>query len=263
LNEPAPSQPAQVPVATTAAPVSPWRRRERHLVLLLYGVILAYLSVAYLIMPAFWKTYTRHRPTFTEFPEITRTSSGIPGDPLNVALIGTESEVKRIILAAGWYPANPLTLRSCLKIAEATVLKRPYDEAPVSNLYLFGRKEDLAFEQPVGNDPRQRHHVRFWKSDQVDTDGRPAWIGSATYDKKVGLSHTTAQVTHHIAADVDAERDHLFAGLKATGTLASFFVVDGFHKNLKGRNGGGDPWQTDGSLHVGVIEPLNQPPSGP
>jgi hypothetical protein len=41
------------------------------------------------------------------------------------------------------------------------VFKRPDDEAPVSTLYLFGRKEDLAFEKPVGGSPKERHHVRF------------------------------------------------------------------------------------------------------
>ena len=66
------------------------------------------------------------------------------------------------MLAAKWYPADRLTWRSCLRIADASVLRRAYADAPVSNLYLFG-EEDLAFEQPVGRDPRQRHHVRFWR----------------------------------------------------------------------------------------------------
>ena len=50
------------------------------------------------------------------------------------------------MLAARWYPAGPLTLHSCLKIAADTVFRRRYDDAPVSNLYLFGRKEDLCWQ---------------------------------------------------------------------------------------------------------------------
>jgi len=169
-----------------------------------------YFAAAYLFVPAIWQRFERRHPTLDDIPRITHTRSGIPGDPLNVALIGTATDVKKIMLAAKWYPADPLTMRSCLAIASATVLRRTYDDAPVSNLYLWGRKEDLAFEQPVGHDPRQRHHVRFWRSDEFDPDGRPLWVGSATYDKKVGLSHTTGQITHHIAADVDAERDTCF-----------------------------------------------------
>jgi LssY C-terminus len=243
-----------VPSAAAAAQPPQHNSRRRHLVILVYGLVLAYLTCAYVVLPVFWKVRTHRHPALDDVPNITQTGSGIPGDPLNVALIGTETELKKSMLAAKWYPANALTFRSCLKIAEATVLKRPYDEAPVSNLYLFGRKEDLAFEQPVGKDPRQRHHVRFWKSDEADADGRPVWLGSATYDRKVGLSHTTGQITHHIAADIDAERDHLFAGLKESGALDEFYVVRGFHKNLTGRNGGGDPWHTDGDLVVGVLK---------
>jgi LssY C-terminus len=220
---------------------------------LVVALLGAYLVGAYLIMPAAWKRYAKRHPSLDDVPRLTHTADGIPGDPLNVALIGTETELKRIMLAAKWYPADPLTLRSCLEIAEATVLKHPYDEAPVSNLYLFGRKEDLAFEQPVGDDPRQRHHVRFWRTPEVDFDGRPVWVGSAVYDQHVGLSRRTGQVTHVTAADVDAERDYLFQCLEQTGDLSERYVVDGFHKQLEGRNGGGDPWHTDGRLFAGVI----------
>ena len=190
----------------------------RWLVRVFVGVLLIYMSVAYLVLPVDWRWYAHRHPTLEDVPDITYTPSGIPGDPLNVALIGTEAEVKRVMQAAGWYAANLLGLRSDLAIAADTVLKRPDDKAPVSSLYLFGRKEDLAFEQPVGGNPRKRHHVRFWRTDDFE-DGRPVWIGSATYDERVGFSGTTGQITHHIAPDVDTERDHLFSDLERTGEL--------------------------------------------
>ncbi len=123
-----------------------WSRRRR-VVVFVVGLLLLYGAVAYLVMPLAWTRYSRRHPSLDDIPGITHTAAGIPGDPLNVALIGTESDVKKIMLAAKWYPADPLTLRSCLEIADDTVLKRRYDDAPVSNLYLWGRKEDLAFEQ--------------------------------------------------------------------------------------------------------------------
>jgi hypothetical protein len=217
------------------------------------GVLAGYLLVAYVVVPLGWRRYSARHPSLDDVPGITLAANGIPGDPLNVALIGTEVQVGAILTRAGWFPADPLGLRSDLQIAVDTVLKRPDDQAPVSNLYLFGRKEDLAFEKPVGNSPRKRNHVRFWRTDKADPDGRPVWIGSATYDERVGFSHTTGQVTHHIAPDVDAERDRLFQDLKETGDLSETYAVDGFHETLKGRNGGGDPWYTDGRLYVGVI----------
>jgi hypothetical protein len=137
-------------------------------------------------------------------------------------------------------------------MTKASVLKREYDDAPVSSLYLWNRKQDLAFQQPVGTNPRRRHHVRFWQSEQTDPDGRPVWVGAATYDEKVGFGHETGQITHHIDADVDTERDKLFADLRQSGGLAEDYV-EKFHTTLSGRNGGGDLWHTDGNMRVAVI----------
>jgi LssY C-terminus len=236
--------------ATSSRPRS--RSMWKRVGFLLAGLVILYLVAAYLVAPNLWRFYAHRHPSLDDVPDITRTGSAIPGDPVNVALTGTKPQLMRVLLAAKWYPADPLSLRSCLEIAEATVLKRAYDDAPVSSLYLFGRKEDLAFEQPVGPDPRHRHHVRFWQSDKVDGDGRPIWLGSAVYDERVGLSRTTGQVTHVTAPDLDAERDYLFQCLEQTGDLAETYIVDDFHKVRSGRNGGGDPWHTDGKLYGGV-----------
>jgi hypothetical protein len=248
--EPHPGPGAGPPLATPKR-----RSRWRRALLLAVGLLLAYLAVAYVILPLGWVRYAHRHPSLEDIPRVTHTIADIPGDPLNVALIGTETQVKKIMLAAKWYPADPLTLKSCLMMADAAVLKRSYDDAPVSSLYYDGRKQDLAFEQPVGDSPRHRHHVRFWRLNRVDDDGRPVWVGSAVYDERVGLSRTTGEVTHVTAPDVDTERDYLFHDLAQTGDLAEQYVVAGFHKIREGRNGGGDPWRTDGRLYIGVIVP--------
>jgi hypothetical protein len=215
----------------------------------------AYVLVAYLLLPALWGVYAKRHPALEHLPDITYTHDHHPGDPINLALIGSEAQLKAILHAAGWFPADPLGWRSDLKIAADTVLERPYADAPVSNLYLWNRKEDFAFEQPVGDNPRERHHVRFWKSTELDAARRPLWAGAATFDRRVGFSHTTGQITHHIAADIDTERDHVVQSLEQTGELSLSELVPDFHKIREGRNGGGDPWHTDGSLFVGTIGP--------
>jgi hypothetical protein len=218
------------------------------------GMVLLWLVIAYLVAPLAWFEFLRSDPVYTDAPQITQTSDHHPGDPLNVVLVGTESELQGIMTTAKWYPAAALGLESDLEIAADTILSRPDDSAPVSSLYLFGRKEDFAFEQPVGDNPRHRHHVRFWKMEKPSDDGRPQWIGSAVYDKRVGLSRTTGQITHVTAADVDTERDFLFDCLKKSDHLKKQTIVKGFHATLQGFNGGGDPWSTDGDLYVGVIQ---------
>ncbi|MCA9122267.1 MAG: LssY C-terminal domain-containing protein [Planctomycetales bacterium] len=229
-------------------------RRRKLLAKTILGFVLLWIVIAYVVAPFAWERSAQYDPKLDTNPRITQTSDRHPGDPLNVALIGTAVEVQAIMNSANWHTASALGLDSDLKIAVDTVFSRPDDAAPVSSLYLFGRKEDFAFEQPVGDNPRHRHHVRLWKTDEVGTDGRPKWIGSAVYDERVGLSRTTGQITHVTAPDVDIERDYLFECLGKTGRLKGEFIVRGFHIQLSGRNGGGDPWRTDGDLHGGVIQ---------
>ncbi len=230
------------------------KRRQIVRLLSIVGCVLAvYLMFSYILMPRLWTHYVRRHPALEAIPGVTHTGNGLPGDPLNISLIGSEAELKTIMVAADWYPADPLTLHSCLEIAEASVLKRPYEDAPVSNLFLFDRKQDLAFEKPVDNNPRRRHHVRFWKSMNI-SNGQPVWVGAAIFDDRVGLNRETGQVTHHTARNIDAERDLLLQDLQGTGNLANVEYEDDFHTVREGKNGGGDPWTTDGRLVIGVLK---------
>ncbi len=209
-------------------------------------------AAAYLIVPKLSKLYFRHHSSGADTDRVTLTSDSHPGDPINIALVGSDAEVVRGMTAAGWFPADPITFMSSVRIVTASVLRRPDDEAPVSNLFLFSRKQDLAFEQPIGGGPRHRHHVRFWRCDTL-YDGRCTWFGAATFDERVGFSHATGQITHHIGADVDAERDHVTSELQNAGVVQSIEWQDGFHSQCEGRNGGGDPWRTDGRLAIVVL----------
>ena len=193
-------------------------------------------------------------PALTRAPRHTTTHRGHRGDPVNIAFVGTEEELHRALAAARWYAADPITMKSSLRIAADVVLKKPYDHAPVSDLFLWGRRQDLAYEQPVGDSPKQRHHVRFWRSEEVDGNGEPLWLGAATFDERVEISRTTGGITHKIAPQVDRERNKLVGDTARHGVLDGYYWVDRFHPEREGVNGGGDPWVTDGRLAVGVLE---------
>jgi LssY C-terminus len=106
----------------------------------------------------------------------------------------------------------------------------------------------LAFEKPDGKSADRRHHVRLWQVLEKGTDGRPVWLGSITFDRGVGLSHDTGQVTHHIGPNIDAERVLLMHDLRAAGMVEAFFQISGVGPTLFGRNGEGDPYYTDGEI---------------
>ncbi|MFO1068818.1 MAG: LssY C-terminal domain-containing protein [Geminicoccaceae bacterium] len=232
------------------------RSRSRRLTMALLGVAVLYLLIAYLTLPMIWKRHEeRHHQALDGMPKVTVNADGIPGDAINVALEGTREELVRAMLATGWVPADPITLESSLKIAESVVLHRPDPDAPVSPLFVFGRKQDLAFEKEVGGSADHRHHVRWWEAPASPDATRPLWVGDATYDRDSGLSHLTGQITHHIDPDIDAERDLLFGELDKAGLLERQYTWPGVGATQDGRNAGGDRYFTDGMVWVGVLKP--------
>src|SRR5580704_2160561 len=236
-------------------------RLERVLLTLL-AVVLVYTAIAYLLLPAIW-THYEHQKRLAALPMVTRTKQGIPGDPINVGLIGNEKEVLCAMNAAKWYPADPVTFRSSIEIAGSVLLDRAYRDAPVSPLFYLGRREDLAFEKPAGKSADRRHHVRFWKVLDKGEENRPVWLGDATFDRSVGVSRYTGAITHHIDADIDAERTLLATDLETARMVDAKYQVTGVGPTMAGRNGGGDLYYTDGEVWIRRLVAACQPRTGP
>jgi LssY C-terminus len=217
-----------------------------------------YFLMAYIVLPLTWRHY-EHQQALAGVAMITRTADGVPGDPVNVGLVGSRDDVLCAMNAAGWDPADPITLRSSIEIVGSVLLDRPYHGAPVSHLYYNGRRQDLAFEQPVGTSADRRHHVRFWRVLDRGQEGRAVWLGAVTFDRGIGFSHHDARVTHHIAPDVDTDRDLLTADLKTAKVVETIYEVTGIGPTLDGHNGEGDPYYTDGDIKISVlVEGCNQ-----
>ncbi|MDO9354592.1 MAG: LssY C-terminal domain-containing protein, partial [Solirubrobacteraceae bacterium] len=128
-----------------------------------------------------------------------------------------------------------------------------------------GRQQAFAYEQEVAGNASQRHHVRFWPTpdDWYLPGGRRVdWLAAGTYDRKVGLSLFTLQVTHKIDADIDAERDHVVATVRAADDAAKVVLLGHLFVPFHTRNGGGDIVRTDGAfpiLDLTAVAPTDTP----
>jgi hypothetical protein len=211
-----------------------------------------YFLLAYIVVPLFWRHY-EHQHALEGLSMVTRTASGIPGDPINVGLVGSREDVLCAMNAAAWYPADPITLKSSVEIIGSVLLDRPYRGAPVSHLYYDNRQQDLAFEKPAGTSADRRHHVRFWRALEHGDEGRAVWLGAVTFDRGIGLSRDDARVTHHIAPDIDADRDLLTADLRSAKVVVSIYEVAGIGPTIDGHNGEGDLYYTDGDIKLSVL----------
>jgi hypothetical protein len=171
-------------------------------------------------------------------PSFTLTGDGFPGDPVNLALVGTFAGLRAGFARAGWVEADRLSLGSSWGMAAAFVLNRPYPSAPFSTLYLFGRRQDIGFQKAIDGSPRKRHHIRFWalrpdraaeantpafwlNADRPPLDQPALWVGAGTRDTGLSFTMLTFQFTHATDNDTNAERDVILGELLAAGVIGA------------------------------------------
>jgi hypothetical protein len=180
-------------------------------------------------------------------PQRVQSKTKKPGDPLNLIIVGNSESILNAFKQAGWEEAKKLGTKSAVGTVRAMASDSSYGGAPVSQLYLYGRVEDLAFEKML-NTFMKRHHLRLWRTLVTAPDGREIWIGASTHD--IGLDVHVGVVSHAVDPDLDAERAKVGADLMAGGLVASERLVSRPDPLTEGRTATGGTWKTDGQLLV-------------
>jgi hypothetical protein len=168
------------------------------------------------------------------------------GDPLNLVVIGSGDDVYHAFIRAGWDETETITTGSAFKTGISFLFGGRYRYSPVSALYVFGRRQDVALQKARGT-IHERNHLRLWLA-PVLFQGRLVWVGQISRD--IGVRFTTRTiVTHKIDPDVDETRSYLIQDLLYSQGLAKFAFVKGVGAapiESPRRNLTGDPYFTDG-----------------
>jgi hypothetical protein len=200
------------------------------------AIFITYVIAAYVLIPGLIRVYRIIRPP-DHLPLYAVTPDGFASDPINVGVIATRRELITAMEKAGWYVADRHSPLNIVRLIIAILIGRPYPSAPVSNLYLFGRKQDIAFEIPIGGTPSARHHVRFWattfdrekelnvrsihwhhRREHVYSDNL-LWVGAASLDVGISFIRHNFQLSHMIHPDTDQERELILQLLRAHGLV--------------------------------------------
>ncbi len=186
---------------------------------------------------------------------VTNKDGSKTGDPLNLVIIGDEEAVWPAFLRMGWDPTAALTTSSALKTGVFGIFGGAWRHAPISDLYVWGRPQDIAL-QKVRSNIHYRNHLRLWKA-PVTYKGLPVAIGQISRD--IGTRITTKSptlTTHRIDPDVDETRASLLQDFLWGQSLAVFGWAGGVGEiaidNPRG-NLTGDPFFTDGKRAVMLL----------
>jgi hypothetical protein len=201
-------------------------------------------------------------------PSYTITGDGLPGDPVNVVLVGTLQQLRGAFESLGWSEADRLSVASSWGMVRAFVLNTPYPTAPFSTLYLFGRGQDIGFQKAIDNSPRKRHHIRFWALSQMraqatwgtadfwlNTERPPdnesvLWIGAGTRDTGLSLTRLSFQITHATDSDTNAEREYMVGELRKHRLIEAVKVYQAGENLLTERV---NHYITDGEITLAIL----------
>jgi LssY C-terminus len=116
-------------------------------------LIVFWVLLTYLLLPRLHRILIRlYVPGY--FIGRARTSDGLLGDPVNLALRGHEAQVHAAMTRAGWTRADDLSMTSGMRILTSTLRRRSYSEAPVSPSPARFRLPARGRRQPVQAAPR-------------------------------------------------------------------------------------------------------------
>jgi len=191
--------------------------------------------------------------TLVHFPLHSETLTGRQMEPVGLIFVGTKEQIQAAFASAGWTQADPVNLHTLVHVYSAALRNRPYPSAPVTPAFLGGRPQDLAFEKAVvAGSVRQRHHIRIWWSGFTLADGAPIWLATASLDDRVEIKRTTLLPNHHIAPDIDTERDFIAREVAGTGLVKRQSELQAVPPEL-GTNAAGDAFFTYGKAVVVVL----------
>ncbi|EAQ98634.1 LssY C-terminal domain-containing protein [Congregibacter litoralis] len=177
------------------------------------------------------------------------------GDPVNVVIIAKAGDVLNSLSRAGWSFTHRITLKSVLHLAGATLQGNSYPVAPVSDLFLFGRKQDFALQR-ARNNIAQRNHMRLWLA-PFTHHNTPVWVGQISRDIGIKITSESASFTTHIIdPEVDLAREYLLHSLLADGLVQGFGFAAGSRaasKEQPALNLAKDPYFSDGLRLVLIL----------
>ncbi|WP_439134581.1 LssY C-terminal domain-containing protein [Pseudomaricurvus sp.] len=189
----------------------------------------------------------------------TNESLSATGDPLNIVLIGSGEDVIAALSSSGWAFTEAITVDSIRRMIGAAIAEKAFLMAPVSALYAFGRKQDVALQRGRSN-INQRNHLRLWMA-PFRSEGKAVWVGQISRDIGVKLTPKSSTLTTHVIDPVvDEAREYLLDSLLQSDAVGRFAFVQGVGKadadNPK-VNLTDDPYFTDG-LRL-IVWPSSQP----
>ena len=186
-------------------------------------------------------------------PKYSQSISGANMDPMNLIIVGTAPNVRRLFKIAGWNRANPASPIHLLYGLFSALTKRKYESGPFTPFFVRLALQDLAYQQATKKGSfDQRHHLRLWRTGVTLPGNKSVWVGGASFDVSLLIQPTPPFIHHKIDPNIDRERDYVVRTLTDRGAirLKSVRLTPTVLASRPVKNGYGQDYFTDGRAVV-------------
>jgi hypothetical protein len=202
-------------------------------------------------------------------------------EPATLFVTGSKEDLVRALERQGWVQNSPRSIGNYARQFLSAMFR--YDsvsDGPVSEMYLYGKLEDMAFSKNVDYN-LARDHMRVYKKGKDPVSGKDVWAIAATRDTAATVDIKMPTITsplpwkwdwktpgfgHEIDKAIDGERDMIMADLLASGLVTDWKAVDGVRKGLPekqladGRLQLGE-YTSDGKVYLVDLQPRKPKPA--
>ena len=234
--------------------------------LILVSILLVFVWIAYILY--FFTTHPFEQKTITiipkniiktsqitdklfeSLPKVSESVSSFPAEPINIIVVSDKDTLNQAFINSGWYLLDGPSFKSYIKIVTTFITKQPYPQAPGAPVFWDTFPSPFSYGKPTSpNYIDSRHHIHFWETDFITSEGDSIWVGTAHFDESIKKKFKIVLPLHTTQLIVDEERENIKSTLENSGYLKSSEKIN-LTGLLYGTKKSGNNFLTDGQAYI-------------
>jgi undecaprenyl-diphosphatase len=187
---------------------------------------------------------------FATLPKVSESITGLPAEPINIIVVGSREALNQAFTGSGWYLLDQLSFKTSLEIINAVIKNQSYPKTPGLPVFWDTQPNEFGFGKPTPeNLASSRHHIHFWETPFITSDGQSIWVGTAHFDEAIKKKFNIILPIHTTNMMVDNEREYVKSELEKNNFIKSSEEIN-LTGLLYGSKKSGNNFLTDGQAYI-------------
>lgn len=196
---------------------------------------------------------------FQELPKVSESITSLPAEPINLIAVGSKDILDKAFTNSGWYLLDGPSAKSYTKIVTSIIFKKAYPQTPGLPVFWDTQPNTIGYGKPTSeNSVSSRHHIHFWETDFITTEGQLIWVGTAHFDEEIKKKFNIIMPFHSTELLVDNEREQIKTELEKNGFIKSAEKINLTGLLYGSKKSSGNSFLTDGQAYILYLQSPNE-----